>query len=109
MDNQVNQSNGKATASLVLGIISLIVLIIGFAFPGASHLVGVALSIIGLVLGIQAKKEDPENGQAKAGVVINIVGLILNALVFISCALCVGSLACMGNDVMRELENLDLQ
>ena len=48
MDNQVNQSNGKATASLVLGIISLIVLIIGFAFPGVSHLVGVALSIIGL-------------------------------------------------------------
>ena len=109
MDNQVNQSNGKATASLVLGIISLIVLIIGFAFPGVSHLVGVVISIIGLVLGIQAKKEDPENGQAKAGVVINIVGLILNALVFISCALCVGSLACMGNDVMRELENLDLQ
>lgn len=101
MDNQVNQSNGKATASLVLGIISLIVLIIGFAFPGASHFVGVVLSIIGLVLGIQAKKEDPENGQAKAGVVINIVGLILNALVFISCALCFGSLACMGDDVMR--------
>lgn len=108
MDNQVNQSNGKATGSLVLGIISSIILIIGFGFPGASHFVGVVLSIIGLVLGIQAKKEDPDNGQAKAGVIINIIGLVLNALVFISCALCIGSFACLGENVLRELEGLDL-
>lgn len=107
MDNQVNQSNGKATGSLILGIISLVLILVGIFIPVIVHLVGTILSIIGLVLGIQAKKIDPENGQAKAGVVICIIALILNGLSFISCALCVGSLACLGEDVINELDSLN--
>lgn len=107
MDNQVNQSNGKATASLVLGIIALVLIIVGIVLPIISPLLGIVLSIIGLILGIQVKKEDPNNSQAKIGVIINIISLILNGLIFISCALCVGSLACLGDDFINELDSLN--
>ncbi|NLP35113.1 MAG: hypothetical protein GX359_07960 [Clostridiales bacterium] len=83
-----NRSNGKATASLVLGIISLV-----FIFFGTYAFLGIILAIIGLILGIQAKKENPNDGKAKAGVVLSIIGLALCALTFLSCIACVGLIA----------------
>lgn len=83
-----NRSNGKATASLVLGIISLV-----FIFFGTYAFIGMILAVIGLVLGIQAKKESPDDGKAKAGVILSIIGLSLCALSFIACIACVGALA----------------
>lgn len=83
-----NNSNGKAVASLVLGIISLV-----FIFFGTFAFIGMILAIIGLILGISAKKENPEDGKAKAGVVLSIIGLALCALTLIACAACIGSLA----------------
>lgn len=83
-----NKNEGKAVASLVLGIISMV-----FIFFGTFAFVGMILAIIGLILGISAKKENPEDGKAKAGVVLSIIGLALCALSFIACAICVGSLA----------------
>jgi len=62
--------NGMATASLVLGIISL------FCF-------GLVLGIIGLILGILAKKKMPNNGKATAGIVLSILGLVGWAVVMI--------------------------
>ena len=57
--------NGKATASLVLGILSLI-------------LCGLPLGIIGIVLGVQARNAMPEGtpdrGKATAGLVCSIIG-----------------------------------
>ncbi len=82
-----NQNNNKATASLVLGIVSLV-----FIFFNMYAFVGIILAIIGLVLGIQVQKESPENGTAKAGVILCIIGLALCALSFIACALCVGGI-----------------
>ncbi|MDF2543984.1 MAG: putative rane protein [Herbinix sp.] len=82
-----NQRNGKAIASLVLGIVSLV-----FIFFGYGALLGLAMAIVGLVLGIQAKKENPNNGQAKAGVILCIIGLGLCALSFLACVACVGAL-----------------
>lgn len=83
-----NKNEGKALASLVLGIISLV-----FIFFGTFAFIGMILAIIGLILGISAKKENPEDGKAKAGVVLSIIGLALCALSFIACAICVSSLA----------------
>lgn len=90
MDNQNYQapSDGKATASMVLGIISLV-----FIFFNIYAFIGLILAIIGLILGIQAKKANPENGQAKAGVVLCIIGIVLTSLTFIACTICVASLA----------------
>lgn len=51
------------------------------------------LAIIGLVLGISAKKENPEDGKAKAGVIMSIISLALCALTLIACAACISSLA----------------
>lgn len=84
-----NPSNGKAVASLVLGIISLI-----FIFLGIYAILGIVLGIIGLILGISAKKEAP-SGMATAGIVISIIGLGICALTFLACVACVGALATM--------------
>jgi hypothetical protein len=83
-----NRNDGKGTASLVLGIISLV-----FIFFGTVAFVGIILAVIGLVLGISAKKENPEDGKAKAGVILSIVSLALCTLSFIACAACLSSLA----------------
>jgi hypothetical protein len=80
-------NNGKATASLVLGIVSLLTIFLGqFSF------VGIILAIVGLVLGINARKEEPTN-MATAGVVLCIVALVLDSLVFLACVACVGGFA----------------
>lgn len=83
-----NRSSGKATASLVLGIISIV-----FIFFNVYAFIGIILAIIGLVLGIQAKKDNPQDGKATAGVVLSIIGLALCAIAFLACAACIGTLA----------------
>ncbi|MET0146163.1 MAG: DUF4190 domain-containing protein [Ilumatobacteraceae bacterium] len=65
-------NNGKATASLVLGIVSL------FCF-------GIITGIIAIVLSTQAKKEIAATGQAgdgmaKAGLILGIIGVVLSVV-----------------------------
>ena len=69
---------GKAVASLVLGIISLVLL-----WFGVTALIAIVTSIIGIVLGVSAKKTLPPNqrGMATAGLICSIVGLVL-AVIF---------------------------
>ncbi|MGI6577967.1 MAG: DUF4190 domain-containing protein [Eubacteriales bacterium] len=88
MDNQnPNQkSNGKAIASLVLGIISIV-----FIFTGSASLLGIVAGIVGLIIGISAKKEAP-SGMATAGIVLSVIGLALCAVAFLACVACVGAL-----------------
>lgn len=82
-----NQTNGKAIASLVLGILSCVCVFFGY---GA--LLGIVLGIVGLVLGINAKKETA-SGMATAGIVLCIIAVAVCALAFISCVACVGCLS----------------
>ena len=67
--------NSKAMASLVLGIIAVL-------FCGLP-IIGVPVSIIGLVLAMSSKKQGA-SGLATAGLVLNIIGLVLSVLVFLS-------------------------
>lgn len=83
-------NNNKATASLVLGIISLVCI-----FTGYGTILGIIAGVIGLVLGIQAKKEAP-SGMATAGIVISVIGLALCALTFLACVACIGIIGSMG-------------
>jgi len=85
-----NQKNGKAIASLVLGIISLVCVFFGY---GA--LLGIILGIVGIVLGSMAKKETP-SGMATAGIVMSIIAIVLCAITFLACVACVGALASAG-------------
>lgn len=91
-----NQSNGKATASLILGIISIAA---GVVFGIYGGIIGLICGIISIVLGVKAKKESP-SGMATAGFVLGIVGTVVCALVITACACLVGafsSAAASGN------------
>ena len=81
---------GKAVASLVLGIIAIVL-----AWFGYLGIVSIVLSIIGIVLSVSAKKDMDaagvytSKGMATAGFVLSLIALILSAIVFVSCTLCV--------------------
>ena len=68
-----NPNKGNATASLVLGILSIV-----FSATG----IGFILSIIGLVLGVKSMKGyqngEPGRGLAVAGFVCSIIGLVFS-------------------------------
>lgn len=81
-----NQTNGKAVASLILGILSLI-----FIFIPQVAWIGIILGIVGLVLGITANKEQ-RTGLATAGIVLSSVAIGLTAITFLACVACVSSL-----------------
>ena len=81
-------NNGKATASLVLGIIS-IVCVMGTFNNWYCMLLAVA-GILAIILGNKARKETP-GGIATAGFVCGIVGTALCALFFAGC-MCVAGL-----------------
>lgn len=80
------KSNGLAIASLVLGIVSIV-----FSFIGLSIPLGLIVGIVGIILGVMARKKNP-CGMATAGLVLSIIGTILCALMFIACAACVGAI-----------------
>jgi uncharacterized membrane protein len=75
-----------AIASLVLGILALVGLF--FPIPGGS----IVLAIIGIVLGVIAKKQLDEQrqpaGQAVAGIVMSIVALALSIVFTMICFVC---------------------
>ncbi len=83
-----NQSNGKAVASMVLGIIACVCVFFGY---GA--LLGIVLGVVGLVLGINARKEQPD-GMATAGIVLSAIAIAVCAVGFLACVACVG---CLGS------------
>ena len=62
---------GKAIASLVLGIVALL---------GSWFYVGVILAIVGIVLALSARRDGAEGGLATAGLVISIIALALSGL-----------------------------
>ena len=82
---------GAATASMVLGIVS-----VALWFFGYSAALSVILGVIGLILAGNSKKEGFEGGTRTAGFVLSLIGTIGGALVFVSCIACVGGLAALG-------------
>jgi len=70
-------------ASLVLGILSLVIAVFGGSF-GISW-IGTIFAIIGIILGAKAKKIPEQAGLGKGGFICSIIGLILSLLVFIAC------------------------
>lgn len=75
-----------AVASLVLGIVSVVISFFGLFW------IGLITSIIGLVLGIKARKTAP-SGMATAGFVLSIIGLVLSGIMLVACVGCVGVLS----------------
>ena len=77
--------SGLATASMVLGIISLIAALGFFWIPVAPQI----MAITGLVMGIVAKNQGNRGGSATAGIVLSIIALAWGLIWFISCTACV--------------------
>lgn len=77
------KESGKAKASMICGIIGVILCAIGCLC--CIGYAGVPLSIIAIVLAMMSKSEtDGElSGQAKVGLICGIVGLVLLVLAFI--------------------------
>lgn len=96
-----------AVAALVLGIFGTILC----WFPAA--LLGVPLALVGLILGILARKNATETqqptGMATAGLVISIIGLTLGILLSAMCFACVNSakknMEKMANDPQFKQQN----
>lgn len=78
-----------AAASLVLGILSILIALFGF---GSLWWLAPVLGIIGIVLGVQGKKDYGKRGLAQAGFVCSIVGTVLSLLWYVACAALFGSL-----------------
>ena len=70
-ENNNIPGKGAATASLVLGIISVVLWFFGY-----SALVSVILGIVGLILAGNAKKAGFNGGIRTAGFVLSLIGLI---------------------------------
>ena len=71
-----------AVASLVLGILSVVIGLFGSGF----NWVGIIIGVIGLVLAAVLGKKDPKNaGMAKAGLVLSIIGLVLSLILYVAC------------------------
>lgn len=80
-----------ATASLVCGIIGVVLW-----FFGWSAIVSVILGIVGLVLASNAKKAGFNDGLRTAGFVLSLLSLIFGGIIFVACVACVGTLGTAG-------------
>ena len=87
MEENKVPGKGAATASMVLGIIAVVLWFFGY---GA--LVSVILGIIGLVLAGNAKKAGYNGGMRTAGFVLSLIGLIGGAVFFVACVACAGAI-----------------
>ncbi len=67
-------SEGKETATLVMGILSLVF---------GCGIIGLVFAIIGLVFSSQAKKAGVESGKVKGGKICSIIGLVLGIIALI--------------------------
>ena len=99
-DNKI-PGKGAATASMVLGIISVVLWFFGY-----SALVSVILGIVGLILAGNAKKAGFVGGMQTAGFVLSLIGLIGGAIFFVACVACAGTIGAVGgSDALRDLFN----
>lgn len=80
-------------AALVLGIIALVL-----SFTGSFGWVGSICGIIAIILGaVGMKKNSPNKGKAKAGLILGILSLTLGIIITVACVLCVGGTAALAS------------
>ena len=84
-NNNSPPGKGKATASLVLGIISIC-----FSYV---VILGLACGIIGLVMAAGARKDGFDGGLRKGGLVCSIIGTVFSAIYTLIVLLLVGTIA----------------
>ncbi|MDR2865049.1 MAG: DUF4190 domain-containing protein [Spirochaetaceae bacterium] len=94
------------TASLVLGIISIV-----FSWVPLWNYVALAAGIIAIVFGVKSRKVAQINGQGAgipaAGLVLGIVGTVLSGVGALTCTLCTMGLsgACLDDSTIENLKD----
>lgn len=77
-----------AVASLVLGIISLVISV-GAGTAGLGW-TGSICAILGIIFGVIGKKDSEKKGMAKTGLVLSIIALCWGIVATIACLACFG-------------------
>ena len=90
-NNQNVPGKGAAVASLVLGIIAVVLWFFGY-----TSIVSVILGIVGLVCAGNAKKAGFMGGLRTAGFVLSLIGLIGCGIAFVACVACAGAICAAG-------------
>ena len=97
---------GKAIAGLVLGIVSIVLGFLG----GWLSIIALPIAIVGLVLSIVGGKQLKAAGQpagiATAGLVLGIIAVVLTAIFFFTCGICVICVTAAGEEVLDGLNEL---
>ena len=75
----------KAIATLVLGLISVVLWFFGY-----SSILSVVLGIIGVVMASKSKEEGYDENIRTAGFILSVIGIIGGAIFFVACVACVG-------------------
>ena len=87
----VNQpGKGLAIASLVCGV---------FFWFGVSAFISLLAGIAGIILAVNAKKQGFVGGMLTAGLVLSIIGTVVGGIVFVACAVVLGSLGCAASSL----------
>lgn len=93
-----------AVAALVLGILGTLLSIVPFLFW-----VGIPLALIGLILGIVARKNavaaQQPTGMATAGLVLGAIGLCIGILMYALCSVAAHKVRQMANDPNFQKQN----
>lgn len=80
---------GKAIAGLVCGIVGIV---LGF-LSGFFSIAGLPVSIVGLCLAVsggkQMKAAELPTGLGTAGLVVGIIAVVISAITFFTCGICV--------------------
>ena len=90
-NNQNVPGKGAAVASLVLGIIAVVLWFFGY-----TSIVSVILGIVGLVCAGNAKKAGFMGGLRTAGFVLSLIGLIGGGIAVVACVACAGAIGAAG-------------
>ena len=90
-NNQNVPGKGAAVASLVLGIIAVVLWFFGY-----TSIVSVIVGIVGLVCAGNAKKAGFMGGLRTAGFVLSLIGLIGGGIAFVACVACAGAIGAAG-------------
>ena len=98
------QENGKGVASLVLGIISCTLALLG----AIGAIFGLVTGILAIVFASQQKKIDVKNkaeetGKRKAGFVLGIIGTSLNAIILVVAIIALYIIASVGGAIVESL------
>lgn len=85
---------GLAIASLVCGIAACV-----FFWFGVSAFISLLAGIAGIILAVNAKKQGFVGGMLTAGLVLSIIGTVVGGIVFVACAVVIGSIGCAASSL----------